>query len=74
MKQEVKKGCLLSGLTNSGLVYEPKFGGMGLRGLQCLQLCTWSPNIFLRSNFILNICYEVKEFEVVKGDLFITDK
>ncbi len=32
-------------------------GGVGLRGLsQWVQLCTWSPNILLRSYFIFNLC------------------
>ncbi len=46
-------------LTNSALVYEPKYegGGVWLRGLsQWEQLCTWNPNKFWRStNSIFNL-------------------
>ncbi len=45
--QGVTKRCRLSWLTNSAIVYEPKCGGRGLRGLsQRVQLCSQSPNKF----------------------------
>ncbi len=44
-------------LTNSVLVYEPKYGGGGgLWGLsQWEQLCAWRPNTLWRSNSIFNL-------------------
>ncbi len=46
-------------LTNSDLVYEPKCGGGGLRGLsQWVQRCTRSPNKLWRSNSIFNLWFE----------------
>ncbi len=46
----VTKSCRL---TNSTLVYEPKWGGGGSRGLsQWVQWSTWSPNKLWRSNSI----------------------
>ncbi len=51
----VTKRCRLSWLTNSTLVYEPKCGGGGeLRVLsQWVQLYSWSPHKFLKSNSFL---------------------
>jgi hypothetical protein len=52
--QGVIKRCRPSWLTNSALVYEPKYGGEELRGLSCVHHVTWSPNKLWRSNSITN--------------------
>ncbi len=53
----VTKRRRLSWLTMSALIYEPKCGGWGVRGLsQWVQLYTWSQNKLMRSNSIFNLC------------------
>jgi hypothetical protein len=55
--QGVTKGCRLSWLTNSVLVYEPKCGGEGgVAGSQPMGTAVhWSPNKLWRTNSIYNL-------------------
>jgi hypothetical protein len=63
--QGVKKRCRLSWLTNSAIVYEPKWGRWGGgRGLsKWVQLWTWSPNKLWRSISIFNLCLYLRRHE-----------